>query len=105
MANGISDDAGDCEDELDCGAEQTMKQNNYYQKRSCLRPYLLGCRPKTYLKMGQNCLKRACSKSKNRLNAEKSTYLRSKSSHSHLFTGASSYEMNSILIVEGVKND
>ena len=29
-----------------------MMQNNYYQKRSCLRPYLLGWWPKTCLKTG-----------------------------------------------------
>ena len=74
--------------------------NNYYQKSSCLRPYLLGYGTKTNLKTGQNCLKFASSRSKPRQYVQKRPDLGIKSSQSRLFTGASSYELNSLKHVQ-----
>ena len=78
-----------------------MRQTNQkfldkrYKNRSCLRPYLLGCNTKMYLKTDQKCLKFASSRSKSCLQMQKRPDLRIKSSQSRLFTGASNYEFNS----------
>jgi hypothetical protein len=80
-----------------------MTHTEYYKNRSCSRPYLLGWRPKICLKTGQKCSKRTSSTGKNRLKVQKPADLGRESSHSSLSTGASSYEMNSILSFKGVK--
>ena len=81
----------------------TVVQNNYYQNRSCLRPYLLGYSTKTHLKTSEHCPKRACSGGENCLAAQKKGDLGKKSSQSRLFTGVSSYEMNSFTALPSLK--
>ena len=62
-------------------------RGNYYKKRSCLRPNLLGYRPKTYLKTGKNCAKTAS------IRAKKRTNLAIKRGYSPMDMCASSYEI------------
>ena len=74
----------------------------YYENRSCLRPNFLGWRSETYLKTGETCSQRAFSLGENRLNVQKSTSLGSKGSHSLLFLGAGSYEINSTVKLDWI---
>jgi hypothetical protein len=68
-----------------------------YQKRSGLRPFLLGYGTKTYLKMRQNCSARTSCSGKTRLKTQKLADLWKKSSRSRVFMGANSYKINSKL--------
>ena len=69
----------------------------HYENRSCLRPNLLGCGTKTYLKIGKSCARRVSNKARNTKSAQKRSDLGSKSSPNRLFMGVSSYEICSKL--------
>ena len=62
-----------------------------------MRLYLLGWRPKTHLKTGEKCSKRAANKGRNFLEAQKEGNLGKKNSQSRLSMGAKSYEMHNKL--------
>lgn len=72
-------------------------QNNHHKNRSCLRPNLLGCCNKTYLKTDKNCAEQAAMRAENRKEAQKAIDLESKSSQSCLLMDARSYEIYSNL--------
>jgi hypothetical protein len=58
-----------------------------------LRTYLLGYRPKTYLKTAKKCSRRASSSAGNRKSTQKQVDLGIKSSQGRLFMCADSYEI------------
>ncbi len=70
------DDAGDSEDEPTQGAKQTMTQNKYYEKRSCLRLNLLGCGTKTYLKKSKKCENQWAARARNPNRTQKQAFFK-----------------------------
>ena len=66
-----------------------------YKKRSCLRPNLLGCGNKRYIKAIDECVKRTSYQAKNRNRAKKLTDSGTRSGRNRLFMCVSSYEINS----------
>jgi RTX calcium-binding nonapeptide repeat (4 copies) len=98
-------DGGDGNDLIYAGADNDMVMGGkgsggkpaHYQNRSCLRTYLLGYRPKTYLKMAKNCSERASDRARNPKTAKKRINLGIKRGSSPINICVSSYEIHSVL--------
>jgi Subtilase family len=71
------------------------KQNKHYQKRSCLRPYLLGYGTKRLSKQVRNDHKKALDRQNSRCKIKELTNSRNKYASSPINMGASSYELAS----------
>ena len=73
---------------------------NYYENRSCLRPYLLGCSSNRYLKTRRKCNKAAFTWAREPDEARKQTFLGNVNSQRRLYTGVGNYEINSYLFAD-----